>query len=124
MTVKDEFKQMLDEPSLYLKKHFDAIRNEVELRVAQQEAKQEIIGKINEFECKLLDNITLNNPIISKIKENLNSVEIFSNENYIKCQETKLGRLLFGNKTIIFSNDAKLAIINDEFISNEAFQQR
>jgi len=124
MTVIDEFKQMLDEPSLYLKKHFDAIRNEVELRVAQQEAKQEILGKINEFECKLLDNITLNNPIISKIKENLNSVEIFSNENYIKCQETKLRRLLFGNKTIIFSNDGKLAIINDEFISNEAFQQR
>ena len=53
MTVSHEFKQILEDPNLFLKKYFDSIRNDVELRVTKQEAKQEIIAKINEFESKI-----------------------------------------------------------------------
>jgi hypothetical protein len=74
MTVSNEFKQMLEDPNLYLKKYFDSIRNDVELRVAKQEAKQEIIAKINEFESKIQNSITSTNPIILKLKESLGSI--------------------------------------------------
>ena len=95
MTVSHEFKQMLEEPNLFLKKYFDSIRNDVELRVTKQEAKQEIIAKINEFESKIQISITSTDPIISKYKESPDSI---SNEKDIKSEEIKLRNVLFNKQ--------------------------
>ncbi len=134
----NKIKEIAELPSLYLSNYFMELKNDVDREFAPKQLElqndkekkkelnelwQQMIEKIDTFEKSCIKSsydLETHRKRINEMEEKLNkqkTINLNGVKEIIESEEINLLKILFENKTILFLENQKLIIINDEFIS-------